>query len=175
MPDPRYPIGGFDRPKTIDAGLRATFVRQIEAAPAALRSVVKGLDGRQLQTPYREGGWTCLQVVHHLADSHMNAYIRFKLALTEKEPTIKPYDQAAWAELADARDGEIGLSLGLLESLHHRWVACIRSVPEEAFSRRFRHPEIGMMTVDEILALYAWHGRHHTAQIASLHDRRGRS
>jgi uncharacterized damage-inducible protein DinB len=173
MHDPRYPIGGFDKPATIDAGLRDTYIQQIHAAPAALRAAVEGLDEQQLQTPYREGGWNPRQVVHHLADSHMNAYIRFKLALTEKEPTIKPYDEAAWAELADAHDGEIRQSLDLLENLHGRWTACIRSLPEEAFERRLRHPENGMFRLDQLLALYAWHGRHHTAQITSLRDRMG--
>ena len=171
MRDPRYPIGEFEKPETIDASLRQTFIGQIASAPAALRAAVEGLDESQLRTPYREGGWNPRQVVHHVADSHMNAYIRFKLALTEREPTIKPYQEAKWAELSDAREGEISRSLDLLDNLHSRWVDCMRSLPEEAFDRRYRHPESGFFRCDQLLALYAWHGRHHTAHVTSLRDR----
>ncbi len=131
-----------------------------------------GLNEEQLNTPYRDGGWTVRQVVHHLADSHMNAYVRFKLALTENEPTIKPYDEAAWAETADVRESPIEVSLALLENLHARWVALLQSMSEADFARQFRHPQLGAVPLEKNLALYAWHGRHHVAHIASLRERR---
>ena len=171
--DLRYPIGRFAAPELYDASSRAEFTAQIAAAPAALRRAVEGLDGPRLDTPYRPGGWTVRQVVHHLPDSHMNAYVRFKLALTEQEPTIRPYDEAAWARVPEAESGPIGLSLDLLEALHVRWVASIRALPTEAFARTFRHPELGVMSLDRLLALYAWHGRHHVAHVTSLAAREG--
>ena len=172
-PDLAYPIGRFVAPATVDAAARAALVAQIEGAPRALRAAVEGLDDRQLDTPYRPEGWTVRQVVHHLPDSHMNAYVRFKLALTESEPTIRPYDEAAWARVPEAASGPIGPSLALLEALHARWVASIRSLPAAAFARTFRHPELGVMSLDRLLALYAWHGRHHVAHITSLAAREG--
>jgi uncharacterized damage-inducible protein DinB len=171
--DPRYPIGEFLAPAVIDASLRAAFVEQLAAAPAALRTAVAGLDAAQLDTPYREGGWTVRQVIHHLPDSHLNAYVRFKLALTEDEPTICPYQEARWAETPEARTGDIAVSLKLLDALHARWVALMRALPAEAFARTFMHPESGRWTLDRLLPLYAWHGRHHVAQITSLRDRTG--
>jgi uncharacterized damage-inducible protein DinB len=166
--DLAYPIGRFQPPEIFDASTRKTFVAQIEAVPGELQTAVEGLDDRRLDTPYRPGGWTVRQVVHHLPDSHMNAYVRFKLALTEQEPTIRPYDEAAWARVPEAESGPIGLSLDLLEALHARWVASIRALPATAFERTFRHPELGVMSLDRLLALYAWHGRHHVAHITSL-------
>jgi uncharacterized damage-inducible protein DinB len=136
-----------------------------------MRNAVAGLDARQLETPYREGGWTVRQVVHHVPDSHMNAYIRFRLALTENEPTIKPYDEAAWAGLADVRETPIEVSLALLENLHQRLVNLLQSLSDADFAKQFRHPELGAMPLDKNLALYAWHGKHHVAHITSLRER----
>ncbi len=171
--DLAYPIGRFRAPAVIDTATRAGFVGQIEAAPRALRAAVEGLADWQLDTRYRPGGWTVRQVVHHLPDSHLNAYVRFKLALTEDEPTIRTYEEALWAELPEASAGPIRLSLDLLESLHARWLACIRAIPSPSFERTFRHPELGVMSLDRLLALYAWHGRHHIAHITSLAAREG--
>ncbi len=171
--DPRYPVGKFVKPAAIDRFVREAHVREIEAAPENVRWAVARLSDAQLDTPYREGGWTVRQVVHHIPDSHLNAYVRFKLALTEQDPTIKPYDEALWAELPEAKRGPIDMSLRLLESIHVRWVACIRALPAESFARAFRHPELGTMTLDEQLAMYAWHGRHHVAHITSLRERMG--
>jgi uncharacterized damage-inducible protein DinB len=171
--DPRYPIGKFLPPDTIDTELRTAHVAAIAAAPGELRAAVSGLSPRQLDTPYRDGGWTVRQVVHHLADSHLNAYVRFKLALTEEEPTIKPYAEGLWAELPEARVADVALSFDLLAALHARWVMAIRVLPAPAFARTFRHPERGVMSIDRLLALYAWHGRHHVAHITSLRERMG--
>jgi uncharacterized damage-inducible protein DinB len=173
MSDERYPVGKFQRQEKLTSAERRALIDQIVAAPARMREAVAGLDERQLATPYREGGWTVRQVVHHVPDSHLNAYIRFKLALTEEMPTIKPYDQAQWAELADARESPVETSLKLLESLHDRWVRLLRSMSDADFSRRLMHPENGPMTLDNVLALYGWHGQHHTAHITSLRQRKG--
>ena len=173
MSDERYPVGKFQRKEKLTGAERRALIDQIVAAPARMRDAVAGLDERQVATPYREGGWTVRQVVHHVPDSHLNAYIRFKLALTEDTPTIKPYDQAQWAELADARESPIETSLQLLESLHDRWVRLLRSMSDADFSRRLMHPENGPMTLDNVLGLYGWHGRHHTAHITSLRERKG--
>ena len=145
----------------------------IAAAPAKLRAAVAGLTDVQLDTPYRPDGWTVRQVVHHVPDSHMNAYVRFKLALTEDEPTIKPYDEARWAELADTRDTPVESSLALLDRLHDRWVRLLRSMSADDFARRLRHPEMGVQRLDQVLALYDWHGRHHVGHVASLRERMG--
>jgi DinB family protein len=171
--DLRYPIGKFETPKSVDASTRDTFIAQIEAAPRLLRKAVARLDSRQLDTPYRPGGWTVRQVVHHLPDSHINAYVRFKLALTEDTPTIRPYEEALWAKLPEATSGEIALSLALLDAVHARWLACIRTLPGESFDREYRHPESGLFSLNQQLALYAWHGRHHVAHITSLAGREG--
>ncbi|MBI5868966.1 MAG: putative metal-dependent hydrolase [candidate division Zixibacteria bacterium] len=171
--DLSYPIGKFLKPLTIDATARARFVDQIAETPALIRQAVEHLNDRQLDTPYRPGGWTIRQVVHHVPDSHMNAYLRFKFALTEEEPLIKPYNEADWARLPEALGGPIHYSLDLLQSLHERWVACIHQLTTDRFKRTFRHPEIGIVTLDEQLAMYAWHGRHHTAHITSLLAREG--
>jgi uncharacterized damage-inducible protein DinB len=171
--DLRYPIGKWQRQETIDAATRAALIDAIAAAPAALAAAVKGLSDAQLDTPYREGGWTPRQIVHHLADSHMNAYVRMKLAATEENPTIKPYLEGAWAGLPDAMDADVTASLGLLDALHARWVAFARALRPADFERTLLHPERGPMTIDRSLALYAWHGPHHVAHITGLRRERG--
>lgn len=173
MTDLRYPIGKFESPAVIDAAQRTSFLTQIEETPSRLRTAVGGLSAFQLDHPYRDGGWTVCQVVHHLADSHLNSYVRFKLAVTEDEPTIKPYDEGLWAQLSDASHGAVDVSLTLLESLHTRWVVFLKTLTEVQFQRKFRHPERGLITLDFNLALYAWHGRHHVAHITSLRERMG--
>lgn len=171
--DGSYPIGRFDPPSHVDAGLRAMMIEQLAEAPGALRHAVHGLSDGQLDTPYREGGWTVRQVVHHVPDSHVNGYIRFKLALTEETPESRGYLQAEWAELPEARSGPLAMSLALLEGLHARWVACLRALPVSGFERTLRHPKLGIVSLDHQLALYAWHGRHHVAQITGLAAREG--
>jgi uncharacterized damage-inducible protein DinB len=170
-PDLRYPIGRLERRASLSADERRAAIDAIAAAPAKLRTAVKGLDDSQLDTPYRPGGWTVRQVVHHVADSHMNAYTRFRLALTEDNPTIKPYDEAAWAELADVGAVPIGVSLDLLDAMHERLVHLLRAMPADAFARKLSHPENGPMTIDALLATYGWHGRHHTAHVTALRER----
>lgn len=171
--DLSYPIGKFLMPLTVSASTLSRFVDQIAETPALLRHAVLHLDAHQLDTPYRPGGWTVRQVVHHVPDSHMNAYIRFKLALTESEPMIKSYNEADWARLPEAQNGPIQFSLDLLSALHERWVSSIRALTEDEFSRTFQHPEIGIVRLDQQLAMYAWHGRHHIAHITSLATREG--
>jgi hypothetical protein len=171
--DLQYPIGRFEWRAENSAAVRLQLIAAIEQAPANLRAAVAGLSGAQLDTPYRPGGWTVRQVVHHVPDSHLNSYVRFRLALTEDEPTIKPYDESRWAELPDARAADVEISLALLESLHHRWVLLLRSLSSADFARSFRHPELGLVTLDKNLALYAWHGRHHVAHITALRTRMG--
>jgi aminopeptidase C len=170
--DLRYPIGQFRYEGEPDQHRRDQWIEEIAATPANLRAVVAGLSPQQLDTPYRDKGWTVRQVVRHLPDSHLNAYTRIKLALTEDVPVIKPYEEARWAELPDGRAAPIELSLNLLESLHHRWVLLLRQLTPADFRRRFVHPEHGRsIELQETLALYAWHGRHHVAHIASLRRR----
>jgi uncharacterized damage-inducible protein DinB len=171
--DPRYPIGKYTPPQEATPALRQQAISAIAEAPAKLRAAVKGLNDEQLNTPYREGGWTVRQVAHHVPDSHMNAYMRFRLALTEQEPTIKPYEEARWAELADAKSAPVDVSLALLDSLHDRWVRLLHSLKPEDFARTFRHPDHGVRTVDWLLFLYAWHGRHHTAHVTELRRQKG--
>jgi uncharacterized damage-inducible protein DinB len=171
--DLRYLIGEYSKPPVINSELRIQFVKEIETAPAALRWAVANLSDLQLDTPYRKGGWTVRRVVHHLPDSHMNAYIRFKLALTEDVPVVKPYDETLWAQIPEAMHAPITCSLDLLDALHRRWVACIRELSDQHFNRKFRHLELGEVSLDEQLAHYAWHGRHHIAQITSLKRRMG--
>jgi uncharacterized damage-inducible protein DinB len=158
---------------TPEPAWRAARIAEIDAAPAALRAAVAGLSEEQLATPYRPGGWTVRQVVHHLPDSHANAYVRFKLALTEDNPTIKPYLEARWAELPDNAGTPVEVSLGLLEALHRRWVVLLRGMGPEDFARPLTHPEKGRLSLDQMLALYAWHGRHHVAHVTSLTERMG--
>jgi len=172
--DQRYPIGKFAYDGVASPEERERRIAEIARAPAALRAAVRGLSPQQLDTPYREGGWTVRQVVHHVPDSHLNAYIRFKLALTEETPTIKPYDQERWALLADTRTVAPEVSLALLEAVHVRWVALLRSMTPADWQRAYHHPEYNRrFPLDEVLALYAWHGRHHVAHITSLREREG--
>ena len=173
MTDLRFPIGPFKLggPPTDDDIRRA--IDNISEAPTKLRTAVEGLSAEQLDTPYRPGGWTVRQVVHHVPDSHLNSYCRFKLALTEDEPTIKPYHENRWAELEDSRATPIEVSLALLESLHARWVALLKSLAPSDFERTFRHPELGVVTLAKNVCLYSWHGRHHVAHITSLRERMG--
>ena len=173
MTDLRYPLGKFtyDGPHT--AKKKQELLDHIEQAPSRLRAAVQGLSEQQLDTPYRPDGWTVRQVVHHVPDSHLNAYIRFKLALTEDEPTIKPYAEDQWARLADTAATPVEVSLTLLDSLHDRWVRLLRSLQSEDWKRTFRHPELGLVSLEKNLAIYAWHGRHHVAHITSLRERNG--
>jgi uncharacterized damage-inducible protein DinB len=173
MTDPRYPIGRFSPPPSYTPDVRAAFIGDLAALPRLLRQALDGLDVDQRLTPYREGGWTVAQVVHHLADSHINAYVRVKLAVTESEPTIKPYDEKAWAELVDGSQADLEASLRLLDGLHERWVTFARHLGPEAHDRPLVHPERGPMTVDRCHALYAWHGRHHVAHVTALRARMG--
>ncbi|MFO7247081.1 MAG: bacillithiol transferase BstA [Thermaerobacter sp.] len=173
MADPRYPIGRFQFDADRAPELRAQWIEDLAQAPALLRQAVAGLNDRQLDTPYREGGWTVRQVVHHVADSHLNAYVRLRLALTEERPVIKPYSEKAWAELSDARTAPVDSSLALVEGLHQRWVALLRSLRPDDFARTFQHPETGEQSLDRLVAFYAWHGKHHAAHIRSLRERMG--
>ena len=171
--DLRYPIGKFHIEGAVTAERLREWIGQIAAAPAELRAAVAGLSDQQLDTPYRPGGWTVRQVVHHLPDSHLNSYTRFRLALTEDEPTIKPYDEVRWAELPDARTAPIEVSLALLEALHRRWVLLLESFTEADWGRRFRHPELGVRSLRQALGMYAWHGRHPVAHITALRQGMG--
>ena len=174
LTDLRYPVGTYTLVTVPTREEVSGWIEDISAAPAAMRAAVKGLAPAQLETPYRPEGWTVRQVVHHLADSHVNAYIRFKLALTEDTPTIKPYDEAAWAELEDTAAVPISVSLDLLDALHVRWVALLRSLTPEDLERDFRHPEKGrLMRLDSTLGMYAWHGKHHVAHVTALREREG--
>jgi uncharacterized damage-inducible protein DinB len=174
MDDLRFPTGRFQRPTAaLTPAERRRHIEAIAGTPATLRRAVHGLSDAQLETPYRPGGWTARQVVHHVPDSHMNAYVRFKLALTEDRPTIKPYDENLWATLGDVSATPIATSLALLDVLHERWVALLGSMAQTDFERQLVHPENGPMTLDQLLALYAWHGPHHTAHITTLRERNG--
>jgi hypothetical protein len=171
--DLRYPIGKLERVSSLTPDERRVAIEQIAQTPGLLSAAVAGLTAQQLDTPYRDGGWTVRQVVHHIADSHMNAYVRFKLALTEQEPTIKPYDEKLWAALPDAT-APIEISLALLAALHQRWVPLLRSMKPEDFARTLRHPEMNAtITLDGNLRIYSWHGRHHVAHITALRERKG--
>jgi len=173
MSDPRYPVGKFSFEGPLSEEQKTRFLDEIEQTPARLKAAVQGLSAQQLDTPYRGGGWTVRQVVHHVPDSHMNSYMRFKLALTEEEPTIRTYMEDRWAELPEARTAPIELSLGLLENLHKRWMLMLRAIPEADWKRTFRHPALGLMNLERTLALYAWHGRHHVAHVTELRKRMG--
>ncbi|WP_078379929.1 YfiT family bacillithiol transferase [Sutcliffiella halmapala] len=172
MTDLRYPIGPFKLEKNPTIETIESWIKEIEITPANLKEAVKDLSEEQLDTPYRQGGWTVRQVVHHLADSHMNSYIRFKLALTEDNPTIKPYMEDKWAELPDSKL-PIDISLSLLESLHARWITLLRSMQPADFEKTFQHPELGAVKLAVNIAIYEWHGRHHIAHITSLRERFG--
>jgi uncharacterized damage-inducible protein DinB len=171
--DLRYPIGRMPKTDRLDSAQREETIARVAALPARLRSAVGGLDDRQLDTPYRNGGWTVRQVVHHLADSHLNAFVRFKLGLTEERPVIKPYDEVRWAELPDSRL-PIAASLEILDGLHARWTALLREVPDTAWRRVIHHPEQGRdIPLDELLGMYAWHGDHHLAHVTALAAKEG--
>jgi hypothetical protein len=169
----RYPIGRVEPRPDLSAEDRARMCGIIDDTPARMRAVVEGLDRARLDTPYRPGGWTVRQVVHHVPDSHVNAFIRFKLALTEDAPTIKPYDEGAWARLADGVHDDIETSLTLLEAVHTRWSRVLGAMTDADFARPLVHPEIGRITLDDLLQIYAWHGPHHVAHIQRLRDREG--
>lgn len=171
--DLRYPIGRFERPGNVSPADRTTYAAQIAALPKEMRAAVAGLTDAQLDTPYRPEGWTVRQVVHHVVDSHINSYVRFRWALTEDEPDIKTYDEKAWATLPDAASAPVALSLNLLDAVHARWSALLRTLTPEDWSRALVHPKSGRMTLDDMLALYAWHGRHHVAHITELRAREG--
>jgi uncharacterized damage-inducible protein DinB len=171
MSDLRYPIGKFHFDGPLSEEQKKGSLDEIARTPANLRAAVKGLSEAQFDTPYRPGGWTVRQVVHHMPDSHLNSYVRFKLALTEDEPTIKPYAEDRWAELPDTQQTPVDVSLALLDSLHDRWVRLLRSLTPEQWKRTFRHPDLGPMSLEKTLALYAWHGRHHVAHITALRER----
>jgi hypothetical protein len=173
MTDLRFPIGKFQMPATVNGATRKGWIQDITQAPTLLRTAVHGLMEQQVDTPYRPEGWTVRQVVHHLADSHMNAYVRFKLALTENEPAVKTYMEDKWAELPEARTAPIEISLSLLEALHRRWQMQLEAMSEKDFERTFKHPELGLVKLERSLGIYAWHGRHHVAHITSLRDRMG--
>ncbi|HVO60368.1 MAG TPA: putative metal-dependent hydrolase [Terriglobales bacterium] len=170
--DLRYPIGKFNGQPPGDDAERQKFLKDVEETPARLRTAMEGLSEKQIDTPYREGGWTVRQVVHHVTDSHLNSYIRFKWALTEDEPTIKTYYEDRWAELPDSKM-PVQVSLALLDSLHQRWINLLSSFKADDWKKTLRHPELGLMTLDKLLALYAWHGKHHVAHITGLRERMG--
>ena len=171
--DPRYPIGKFDRNINVTKEMRSDFMNIIDTLPSQLRMEVENLSEQQLDTPYRFGGWTIRQVVHHIPDSHINSYVRFKLTLTENNPTIKTYEEHLWAELKDSLETPINISLTLLEALHSRWVILLRSLTDEQFKKTFQHPEWGNITLSKTLALYAWHSKHHLAHITELKKKMG--
>ena len=171
--DPRFPTGKFQFNPDVSPEMRRTAIAAIRETPSALRAAVRGLNETQLNTPYRDGGWTVRQVVHHVPESHMNAYIRFKLALTEDTPTIKPYDEDGWSKLGDVSRTPIETSLALLDALHQRWVTLLDVMTPADFTRPLVHPEIGRIPLDRMLQLYAWHGPHHVAHITTLRSRQG--
>jgi hypothetical protein len=171
MTEPRYPIGTFTAPSEFTPALRGEYIEQIAAMPARLRGAVEGLTAPYLNHPYRDEGWTVAQVVHHVADSHLNAYVRFKLAATEDNPPVKAYNETRWAEFGDSKDTNVQPSLDILTGLHLRWVGFLRALAPEQFGRTYHHSVMGPVTLDHALAMYAWHGRHHTAHITSLRER----
>lgn len=173
MEDARYPIGPFAPESTVTRADRDSWIAVLAEAPINLRAALEGLSREQLSAPYREGGWTVRQLAHHLPDSHLNSYIRCKWALTEDAPVIKPYFEERWAELPDTRETPVEVSLDLFTALHERWVVLLRAMSERDFARTFTHPESGAQTLLESLAYYAWHARHHTAQITALRQRNG--
>jgi hypothetical protein len=173
LDDLRFPIGVFSAPASSMPGIRTAHIQTLRLLPERMRAAVSGLTDAQLDTPYREEGWTSRQVVHHVADSHANAYVRFKLALTEDWPTIKPYDEAAWANLSDSRWLPVESSLALITALHGRWVELLDSLCDEDFQKGYNHPVSGRQNLAKALALYEWHSRHHTAHITHLRSRQG--
>jgi hypothetical protein len=171
--DPRYPVGKLVRKSVLAPDARNAAISTIAALPFQLADAVRGLDQQQLDTVYRDGGWTLRQVVHHIADSHVNAYVRTKLLLTENAPLVKVWDEESWAELDDARRSAIGGSLLLVTSIHERWAHCLRACKAEHFARTLMHPDNGAMTLDDLLSIYEWHGRHHVAHITTLRAKMG--
>jgi hypothetical protein len=171
--DLRFPIGRYVRPASLSSDERAAALDAIAATPAKLRQAVAGLSDAQLDTPYRPEGWTVRQVVHHLPDSHLNAYLRTKLAITEDNPTIRPYAEARWAQLPEAKTAPVEVSLALLAALHERWLLALRGLAAEDWQRPLLHPETGAFTLEQLIGLYAWHGRHHVAHITGLRERQG--
>ncbi len=170
----KYPVGKFKAPERYDAAVRRQFIEVLRHLPSNMEHAIENLDAHQMQTPYRPGGWNLVQVIHHVADSHMNSFVRFKLALTEDNPTIKPYREALWAELADGTTPVVNLSLTLLHALHSRWVILLESLSEEQFARTLVHPATGrVQSLDELLAIYAWHSNHHLHHILALRERMG--
>jgi DinB superfamily len=167
----QYPVGRFTAPDVVSDAMRTSAIDEIAALPATMRAAVSGLSALQIETRYRDGGWTVRQVVHHVADSHMHAYLRVKFALTEESPTIRPYDEAAWSMLPDVAALPIETSLTLLDVLHARWTSCLRGLAPDQFARPFVHPELGAQRIDVSLLRYAWHGRHHVAHVTSLRER----
>jgi len=165
MTDIRYPVGKFAWPEDVTPEQRAIYIETLETLPTKVREAVAKVPAAHLDTPYRDGGWSIRQMVHHIPDSHINSFIRFKLALTENEPIIKPYDEAACADLIDSRTAPVEVSLDLLDALHRRWVILLRGMSDADYERAFRHPEIGLVTLKSNLALYDWHSRHHLALI----------
>ena len=172
--DPRHPIGPFEAPAgPLSEARRSALIAEVKAAPAALRAAFSGLTPQRLATAYRPGGWTLRQVAHHVPDSHLNAYVRFRLALTEDKPTIKPYAEDRWAELPEAKTAPVELSLDLLEALHRRFVLLLLNMSAAEWSRQLTHPDHGLVGLEWLLAMYAWHGRHHTGHVTSLRRRQG--
>lgn len=169
----QYPVGRFTAPDVVTDAARASAIDGIAGLPAAMRAALASLTATQIETPYRDGGWTVRQVVHHVADSHMHAYLRVKFALTEESPTIRPYDESAWAQLPDVTTIPAEVSLSLLDAMHARWAACLRGLSPEQFARPFVHPELGPQRIDLSLLRYDWHGRHHVAHVTSLRMRMG--
>lgn len=170
----RFPIGRFSFPDSpVPPAHRIELIDSIAATPANVRTAVEGLSAAQIDTPYRDDGWTVRQVVHHLVDSHANSYCRFKLTMTEEHPTIRTYDEAAWGELQDARTADVDLSLAILDGLHARWTAWLRTLTDADWARTLYHPEVGDLALDQLLAMYGWHGPHHVAHITGLRDRMG--
>ncbi len=169
----QYPVGRFTTPDVVTAEMCGSAIRELVALPTAMRRAVDGLSESQLDTPYRDDGWTVRQVVHHVADSHMHAYIRVKFALTEESPTIRPYDEGAWATLPDVAIVPVSVSLSLIDGIHARWTTCLSGTTAEQMTRPFVHPELGAQPIDLSLLRYAWHGRHHVAHITSLRTRMG--
>src|SRR6476646_1842484 len=172
MSDPRYPIGKYE-PQLFSKEQKEKWLADIRFLPEELERSILNLDAAQLETPYREGGWTVRQLVHHVADSHMNAFLRLRLALTEDWPTIKPYDEKAWAMLRDSTGAPVGWSLDLLESLHARWVLLLDSLTDEQWTRGVKHPENGPMTIEVATLVYAWHSKHHVAHMTRLREQKG--
>jgi uncharacterized damage-inducible protein DinB len=171
--DLRYPVGKWEKKGPLTHDEREKFIESVAAAPGWYRSAVAGLSEEQLNTPYRPGGWTVRQTVHHVADSHMNAFIRMRLGVTEVEPTVKPYDEKMWAELIDTRTAPVEISLDIIDGVHKRWVMMMRGMREIDFMRSIQHPENGKMSLDDVLSMYEWHGRHHSGHITALRKRAG--